>query len=171
MKPRSVVMVLAWLCWWPGSFVLPAQVPKPAPRPLRVGILIYDGVFNTEFVAPLDVFQHAEARTKKVEVFTVAPHLGSVLTAEGLKVIPHRTFADAPNVDILVVPSGKHYEKDMHDPALVAWIRERSARARIVHANCWGAFLLGAARILAAVGPPLFRPTPAGFRRLFPERS
>jgi len=51
-------------------------------------------------------------------------------------------------VDILVVPSGKHYEKDMQDPALIAWIRERSAKARIVHANCWGAFLLGAARIL-----------------------
>lgn len=169
MKPRSVVMVLAWLCWWPGSFVLPAQVPKPAPRPLRVGILIYDGVFNTEFVAPLDVFQHAEARTKKVEVFTVAPHLGSVLTAEGLKVIPHRTFADAPNVDILVVPSGKHYEKDMQDPALIAWIRERSAKARIVHANCWGAFLLGAARILDGRWATTFPADTGRLQKTFPR--
>lgn len=169
MRRTSAAMVFAWLFWWPGSFVLPAQVPKPAPRPLRVGILIYDGVFNTEFVAPLDVFQHAEARTKKVEVFTVAPHLGSVLTAEGLKVIPHRTFADAPNVDILVVPSGKHYEKDMHDRALVAWIRERSAKARIVHANCWGAFLLGAAGILDGRWATTFPADTSRLQKTFPR--
>ncbi len=205
MNRRALAMVLAWLCWWPGSLVLADQVPfgfapfdrlreverpstmargpereskgkskpqdkpKPSQRPLRVGILIYDGVLNTEFVAPLDVFQHAEARTKKVEVFTVAPRLGSVLTAEGLKVLPHRTFADAPNVDILVVPSGKNYEKDMHDPVLVAWIRERAGKAKIVHANSWGAFLLGAAGILDGRWATTFPPDTSRLQKAFPR--
>ncbi len=186
MTRGYVAMVFLWLCSWPGSLVWSAEVPKPAQdratyipqeiragkpaqRPLRVAILIYDGVFNTEFIAPLDVFQHAEARTRKVEVFTVAPHLGSVLTAERLKVIPHHTFADAPNVDILVVPSGKNHEKDMHDITLVSWIRERASKAKIVHANCWGAFLLGAAGILNGRWATTFPPDTGRLQKTFPR--
>jgi transcriptional regulator GlxA family with amidase domain len=146
--PLGLAVVLVCSCFLAGFVLLSAQIPKPAERPLRVGILIYDGVFSTEFIASLDVFHHAEARTKKVEVFTVGPHLGSVLTAEGLKVIPHRTFANAPNVDILVVPGGKNFQKDVQDRVLVDWIRERARKARIVHANGSGAFLLGVAGVL-----------------------
>ncbi len=182
---QIVAFGLTWLCCWPASVIWAAQVPfgfapfqsaqgkqdkpKPAQRPLRVAILIYDGVFNTEFIAPLDVFQHAEVRTKKIEVFTVAPHLGSVLTAEKLKVIPHHTFADAPNVDILVVPSGKNYEKDIYDQALLAWVRERAGKAKIVQANSWGAFLLGAAGILDGRWATTFPPDTSRLQKAFPR--
>jgi transcriptional regulator GlxA family with amidase domain len=116
---------------------------------VRVGILVYDGVYNTEFVAPLDIFNHAGIHTNgRLEVFIVAPRLGSVTTAEGLRLLPHYSFLTAPAVDWLIVPSGQNYRTDMENKALVEWIRATGRQAKVVHSNCWGAFLLGAAGLL-----------------------
>lgn len=46
---------------------------KVAPSaPIRAAILIYDGVYDTELVAPLDVFNHAGRHTREqIRLFTV----------------------------------------------------------------------------------------------------
>lgn len=118
-------------------------------KPLRVGILVYNGVYNTEFIAPLDVFAHASVHTGgRLQVFTVAPTLGSVTTAEGLRILPQFSFATAPAIDWLIVPSGEHYRADSENPELVGWIGRIGRKSQVVHSNCWGAFLLAAAGLL-----------------------
>lgn len=122
---------------------------QPAAQRIRVGILVYEGVYDTEFIAPLDVFQHAATRSGgRLEVFTVSPEFGAVTTAEGLRIFPNYSFAIAPEIDWLIVPSGENYRTDIENEALIAWIRTVGHRAQVVHSNCWGAFLLGAAGLL-----------------------
>ncbi len=148
--------------------VVPAS-GKVAP-PVRIAILVYDGVYDTEFIAPLDVFNHAATRSSgKLQVFTVSPRAGTVKTAEGLRVQADYTFANAPEVDWLIVPSGKNYKTDMQDKSLVGWIRRVGAKSKIVHSNCWGAFLLGAAGLLDGKEATTFPASLDEFTQAFPK--
>src|SRR5687767_13735551 len=62
----------------------------PRDRPLRAGFLVVDGVYNTELMAPYDVFQHTTFHAKPgIEVFTVSPDGQPVTTFEGLRIAPH----------------------------------------------------------------------------------
>lgn len=147
------------------TLLVPAQ-----DRPLRVGILVYDGVYNTEFIAPLDVFEHAAVHTDgRLRVFTVAPELGSITTAEGLRVLPRYSFATSPEIDWLIVPSGEDYRADIKDEALVGWIHRMGSHAAIVHSNCWGAFLLGAAGLLDGKQATTYPQSLEEFAQAFPD--
>src|SRR6266545_2020483 len=97
-----------------------ARPAAPTAPPLRtVGFLVVPGVYNSELMAPYDVLDHVRFRTKDApRVFTVAPKAGPLRTFEGLTLAPHYTFADAPPIDLLVVPSAEHsMEKDLEDAA------------------------------------------------------
>ena len=78
---RNLILLLPLLS------IRAAALPSGAlPLRIRVGILVYEGVYDTEFVAPLDAFRHAANYTSgRLEAFTVAPHGGAVRTAEGLR--------------------------------------------------------------------------------------
>lgn len=138
--------------------------------PIRVGILVYPGVYNTEFIAPLDVFSHAAKHSqRRLEVFTVAPTFGSVTTAEGLRILPQYSFPTAPAIDWLIVPSGANYRTDVEDAALINWIRQAGHGAQVVHSNCWGAFLLGAAGLLEAKRATTYPESLEEFAQRFPN--
>ncbi|MFQ5777293.1 MAG: GlxA family transcriptional regulator [Terriglobia bacterium] len=165
MKFRTCVTL--FLLFLIASALVP--VLRAQPERVRVGILVYDGVYNTEFIAPLDVFTHAATHTGgRLHVFTVSPEFGAVTTAEGLRVLPRYSFATSPPIDWLVVPSGENYKTDVKDKALVAWLRQVGQKAQVVHSNCWGAFLLGAAGLLDGKRATTYPPSLDQFARMFP---
>lgn len=165
MITRRWYAALAVLLFLALALLLPAQ-----DRPTRVGVLIYNGVYNTEFIAPLDVFDHAATHTNgRLQVFTVAPEFGSVTTAEGLRVMPRYSFATSPRIDWLIVPSGENYPEDTQDEALVRWIRTIGGEAALVHSNCWGAFLLGAAGLLDGKQATTYPQSLDEFAQAFPR--
>jgi transcriptional regulator GlxA family with amidase domain len=125
----------------------PARVaPTLDPAAKNVGILVFDDLFITEFVAPFDIYKHAG---KKLNVFSVSPRPGPIRTYEGVVFEADFHFGDAPKIDVLVVPSGNgSLTTDLQDPALLAFVRERAAAAEWVTSHCWGAFTLGAAGLL-----------------------
>lgn len=141
-----------------------------SPRPIRVGILVYAGVFNTEFIAPLDIFNHASGQLNgQMEVFTVSPVEGPVRTAEGLRVLADYTFDTVPEIDWLVVPSGENYLTDIEDRTLVDWISGTGDHASVIHSNCWGAFLLAAAGLLDGRKATTYPDTVDDFAARFPK--
>jgi transcriptional regulator GlxA family with amidase domain len=121
-------------------------------RPLVAGFVIVDGVYNTELMAPWDVFQHVRYHTggqPAIDVVAISPDGGPVTTAEGLRILPHHGFADAPPIDILVVPSAEgSRDSDLENQALIDFVRDRGEDARFVVSLCWGAFLLAHAGLL-----------------------
>jgi transcriptional regulator GlxA family with amidase domain len=124
----------------------------PVGRPLVAGFVIVDGVYNTELMAPWDVFQHVRYHTggqPAIDVVAISPDGGPVTTAEGLRILPHHGFADAPPIDILVVPSAEgSRDSDLENQALIDFVRDRGEDARFVVSLCWGAFLLAHAGLL-----------------------
>jgi len=163
-----VVVVALPLVLAAGPWVAPA--PAAAPPLRTVGFLVVPGVYNSELMAPYDVLDHVRFRTKEApRVFTVAPKPGPVRTFEGLTLMPHHTFADAPPVDLLVVPSAEHsMDKDLDDAALIAWVRETGRKAKLVLSLCDGAFVLAKAGLLDGLEATTFPGDQDRFARMFP---
>lgn len=151
---------------------VPPPADLPADRPLRAGFLVVDGVYNSELMAPYDIFHHTPFHTGSrpgIEVFTVSPDGAPVTTFEGLRLTPHHSFDDAPPIDILVVPSTDgSMDRDLADERLVEWVRRTGSGARFVVSLCDGAFVLAAAGLLDGRTMTTFPGDQDRFHEMFP---
>ncbi len=114
---------------------------------LTAGFVGIETVFNSELMAPYDVLQHSIFRdsVNYIETFIVSPDGQPFTTFEGITIMPHYSFDDAPPIDILVIPStGGSMTADLENEALIAWLKEAVERARYVITVCDGAFPLAA---------------------------
>jgi len=143
-----------------------------AARPLNAGFLVIDGVYDTELTAPLDILHHTVFHAEPgMRVFTVAPTHEVVTTFEGLRLVPDHSFADAPAIDVLVVPSAEHnMDSDLENEELLAWVRTTGESARFVMSLCDGAFVLAAAGLLDGREATTFPADIPRFREMFGER-
>ena len=132
----------------------------PQDRPLRAGFLVVDGVYNTELMAPFDVFQHTQFHTKPnpgMEVVTISPTGQPVTTFEGIRITPNYGFQNTPPLDVLVVPSARgSMDADLRNAALIDWVRRVGGQARHVVSLCDGAFVLAQAGLLDGVPATTF---------------
>ena len=62
--------------------------------------------------------------------------------------MPHHSFADAPKIDLLVVPGGFGTRSLMNDAPILDWIKTVAASSRKVSSVCSGALLLTRAGLL-----------------------
>ncbi|HKI03073.1 MAG TPA: DJ-1/PfpI family protein [Thermoanaerobaculia bacterium] len=143
----------------------------PADRPLRAAFLVVNGVYNTELAAPYDVFQHTRFHAQPgIEVFTVSPDGQPVTTFEGIRITPAYGFQNAPEADILVVPSASgSMDKDLQNQALIDWVRQVGGGARHVVSLCDGAFVLAQAGLLDGVPATTFPDDYKRFAQMFPK--
>ncbi len=150
--------------------------PYPAEpkgeQPLRVGILVVDGVYNTELTAPMDIFQHTIFHTEPgMEVFLVAETREPIKSFEGLRILPDFDFATCPDIDVLVVPSAEHsMDTDLENERLIAFVRERGEAADHVLSLCDGAFVLAEAGLLDGLAATTFPSDIPRFREKFGTR-
>ncbi|HVS62058.1 MAG TPA: DJ-1/PfpI family protein [Thermoanaerobaculia bacterium] len=123
-----------------------------------VGILIFDDVEVLDFAGPFEVFSRTRTspgstsrrtdETAPFEVFTVARTAEPVRATGGLRVIPRHAFADAPRIDLLVVPGGFGTRRLLEQEEVLEWIRARAADAELVTSVCTGALVLARAGLL-----------------------
>ena len=144
------------LAGWIGCGGVAPQPDAAIVRPKKVlvpglpvvGILMYDKVLGTEVTAPLDVFaKHTEDGKQLFNVLTLAATADPVMSEEGLWMLPDRTFADAPELDVLIVPSAYDMGSVVKDPTLVEFVRKQDAHTDYTMSNCAGAQLIGEAGI------------------------
>ena len=121
-----------------------------------VGIVIFDDAEELDFVGPYEVFtmsntvlerardQHGDDRDG-LDVRLIARSGDIVTCAKGMQVVPHRSFADAPPLDVLLVPGGIGTRRLVNDAELLAWIDQAATPCEWVTSVCTGALLLAAA--------------------------
>jgi transcriptional regulator GlxA family with amidase domain len=144
-----------------------AAADLPRDRPLRAAFLIVEGVYNTELAAPYDVLQHTAFHTKPgIETFTVSPDGQPLTTFEGIRIVPRYSFANAPPIDLLIIPSSRgSMDRDLENQALIDWV----GQARHVVALCDGAFVLAKAGLLDGVPATTFPEDYDRLVQMFPK--
>lgn len=122
-------------------------------------------------MAPYDIFQHTIFHTEPgIEVFTVSPDGAPITTFEGLVLVPHHSFDDAPDIDILVVPSAEgSMSTDLENEVLMAWVRDVGSTADYLVSLCDGAFVLAAAGLLEGRAVTTFPGDQDRFAADFPD--
>lgn len=180
---KSIIIVLACLIFLASC---QNQVQKPtkpeAERTLpqlksnrhNVAFLIMDGVYNTEFTAPFDIFQHTQYRKsiKAMNTFTVANTLRPITSFEGIRILPDFDYTkdSLPKIDILVVPSAEHHlDTDLQDTAMINFVKRVDKKALFVTSHCDGAFVLAKAGLLDSVFSTTFPSDIDQYKKMFPQ--
>lgn len=127
----------------------PATLTKPIDSQLpTIGLILYEGVLMTEATAPMDVFaKHTEDGAKLFNVVTIAETADPLVTEEGLTVVPDFTFENSPKLDVLFVPSAYDMWTQVHNEAIVEFVRQKNKETKYTVSNCGGAQLIGASGI------------------------
>ncbi|HEY3123967.1 MAG TPA: DJ-1/PfpI family protein, partial [Thermoanaerobaculia bacterium] len=140
---------------------------------LVVGILALPGVYNTEFVAPIDVFDHVRFHSQSqpgMKVVVVSPRKTPIKTFEGVTVTPDYGLEEAPKLDILVIPSAEgNMSRDLDDAVLISKVRRRVEEASLVLTLCDGAFVLAATGWLDGKQATTFPGDRDAFAKRFPN--
>lgn len=111
-------------------------------------ILIFDGVEELDAVGPYEVFGVANALEPGVcQVALVGETMQAVTCVNGMKLLPHYRFDDAPRADVLVVPGGAGTRQQEENQVLIDWVAETAGQAELVASVCTGL------RITLAAGP------------------
>ena len=110
---------------------------------ITTGILIFDDAEELDFVGPWEVFTMARVGGHEDDrVVAIAEREGPVRCAKGLRVLPDCTFADAPTLDVVLVPGGQGTRKEVDNPALIDWLARAGAACTWVTSVCTGSYLL-----------------------------
>lgn len=116
--------------------------------PIKVGILIFDGVGMLSFSGPLEVFTLAGSKHSPTpgafEVHLIAPTADAITARGGARVLPTYTVAECPPLELLLVPGGPGVEQTMQERAVIDWLT--AVQPRFALASCRnGALLLAEA--------------------------
>ncbi|HUN96501.1 MAG TPA: DJ-1/PfpI family protein [Bradyrhizobium sp.] len=113
---------------------------------MRFGIFIYDGVEPID-LATFGVLSMARRIAPEIEICTIAPRVGSVSFANGLKVTADFGIDNAPRCDLVIVTGGPGWSAQAAAPATLDYIRRVHASSRIASV-CTGGMILAASGIL-----------------------
>jgi len=109
---------------------------------------MYNGVLQSEVVATSDVFaKPTEAGKQLFNVITIAETTNPITTEEGLHLVPDYTVENCPKLTALFVPSAYDMYAQVHNEALVNFIKQKNEETQYTVSNCAGAQLIGASGI------------------------
>lgn len=109
-----------------------------------IGMLIFPRLTQLDMTGPYEVL----ARLPNTKVHLVAHSLEPVTTDRGMMIVPTVTFADCPQLDVVMVPGGPGQQDLMEDAVVLEFLQRQAAAAKYVTSVCTGSLVLGAAGLL-----------------------
>src|SRR5262252_1192426 len=111
----------------------------------NVGFVIFPDLTQLDFTGPLQVL----ARLPQSVTHIIAKSEAPVPSDCGLSLVPTRTFANCPPLDLICIPGGvSGVVGAIGDQQTVEFVRLQARSAKYVTSVCTGAFVLGAAGLL-----------------------
>ena len=111
-------------------------------KPLRVGLIGYDGVQALDIIGPSDAFTIADIETDNgqrrpcYEVIIVGITNKPFRAESGVSFQPHTTLRNAPTLDTLIIPGGRGARIGQSSNLIAKWISSRAKRIRRIASVC-----------------------------------
>jgi transcriptional regulator GlxA family with amidase domain len=110
-----------------------------------LGAILFPGFELLDVFGPLEMFGNL---TGVVDVKIIAQEKGAVESAQGPKVVVDHGFADAPKLDLILVPGGIGTRTEVENPVMLDFIRRTAAEAEVAMTVCTGTAVLAQAGVL-----------------------
>ncbi len=123
---------------------LMTRLPVPNVNVRGIGILVYDGMFSQDALAPLQVFKSAG-----LNVFLVAKQKGTVTASSGLTIMVEKSIDEVSELDVLLIPGGAiATAMQSIDQETLDWIKKIDETSLYTTSVCTGAWILGSTGLL-----------------------
>jgi len=113
-----------------------------------LGVVLFEGFELLDVFGPLEMFGLA---ADHFEIRLISQTGGVVASRQGPKSLCNDSFQSAPAIDVLLVPGGIGTRREVNNPVLLDWLKERSQQAELVASVCTGSALLAKAGVLDGV--------------------
>jgi transcriptional regulator GlxA family with amidase domain len=123
-------------------------------KPLRVGLIGYDGVQALDIIGPSDAFTIADIESDNgqrrpcYEVIIVGITNKPFRAESGVSFQPHTTLGKAPTLDTLIIPGGRGVRIGQSGKLIANWISSRAKRIRRIASVCTGVYALAPTGLL-----------------------
>ncbi len=112
---------------------------------LQIGFLVYPDAIELDVMGAYQVLSFPQ----NTEIYLVGKNLSPIVSNEGLTIVPNKTFADCPPLDVICVPGGGAGQVEvMKDREILNFLQHQSKTAQYITSVCTGSLILAAAGLL-----------------------
>jgi transcriptional regulator GlxA family with amidase domain len=116
--------------------------------PFTIGLVLFDRAEELDWVGPFEVFLMAkeiaapEEPPARIRVVLLSEEGGVVRGAKGMRVESDASFADAPPLDVLLIPGGIGTRDELKNPVMLDFLRKKAAECEWITSVCTGSAVL-----------------------------
>lgn len=115
-----------------------------ADKKLTLGAIIHNDFELLDLYGPLEMF----GCVPQVEIKIIAESMDGVKSAQGPRAMPDYTFADAPPLDLILLPGGWGTIPELTNPTILKFLQDRAPQTQKTMSVCTGSALLARAGLL-----------------------
>ncbi|MBZ0217865.1 MAG: DJ-1/PfpI family protein [Fimbriimonadaceae bacterium] len=118
---------------------------------LTIGILLFDGAEELDFVGPYEVFTMAnftaslQGKEPPFKVALISETGDDITGAKKMRFGIDYSLKTAPALDVICIPGGEGTRTLIHNKPVIDWVGKTAADCTWVTSVCTGAFVLSAA--------------------------
>ncbi|MEC3912890.1 DJ-1/PfpI family protein [Sphingobium sp. CR2-8] len=133
----------------PSEAAISIQPPVPPSGPKKkLGMVLFDGFELLDVFGPLEMFGMIKDR---VEIVMIAQKAGPIKSGAGPSALADVGLADAPPLDIVMIPGGMGTRREVDNPGFIAAIRALADATPQVATICTGSGLLAKSGLLDGI--------------------
>lgn len=115
----------------------------------QLGLLLYDEAQPMDVIGPWEVFSFWKNISPTPFDMHLISETGQLVQCDnGVTLKAHCDFKNAPSLNYLIIPGGSGRRKQVHNPALLAFIQKQAKHCDYLLSVCTGMFLLYQAGLL-----------------------
>jgi len=115
------------------------------PTPRTLGAVLYPQFELLDLYGPLEMLG---SLGQHLRIVTVAEQPGPVASAQGPCTVAEHGFAEAPRLDLVLVPGGVGTFSQLANEALLEFLRKRASEAELMLSVCTGSALFAKVGLL-----------------------